>query len=615
MELIGNRPQAVARLGFVVLAALVAGLCWPMPVHAQDAKTAASISGLSALPGDTTLVLQFRSCADLTKKLKASPFYGLRNHPDIKKFIDDLNKSMERELTDARAKLGFDPIDLISLADGEVLFAIGGLEKIITSLGAKASGGDVDISPNDVPVLLLVNAGANAPQFREKLSKIYDLAQKEGSKKEVEDFRGGKITTLSAPAPKDKDKDKVKDKDKPRNDLEKLFIGDMGSVIMACLSRPFLDQVMANLTAPGADALVKSADFQATLREVRTDADATFFLNIRPLAVAARKALQGNPMVNMIWQLVEGKILGRSLKNLAISMTLREGDVQQIVFVNNGGASDGILGIVRGQPFAARPHSIFPEDSDQVSTTAINFPAFYSIVKDVGQMVMSATQGFAGPPGGQPGAPGQPDPEQMIEAMYGIKMKPVVEAVGNNIHFFQRGGASEQNQLGSFVFALELKDEMPIKDLLSKASLMMGLTGEKYLDRDIYPLSAPSTGPPAAVSPTLGIADKMLVFGINQELVKEVIRRSGKESKGIGGTPGYQAVAGLLPTQVTVLSYSSAKAFRDSLKMVKDALRHVGDQVPVPDLTPISDIVTGSIGWGLWKPNGLYAETIVALKK
>ncbi len=608
MKLIRNRPQAVAPLGIVLFAALGAALCWPLAAPSQDAKTVASISALAALPGDTTLIVQVRNCAEITKKLKASPFYGLRNHPDIKRFVDDISNKLERELTDARSKLGFDPMDLVNLAEGEVLFAIGGLEKIISALGAKASGGDVDIRPNEVPVLLFVNAGANAPQFRERLGKIYDLAQKEGSKKEVEDFRGGKITTLSAP--------KASEKDKPANDLEKLFIGDMGSAVMICLSRPFLEQVMANLTAAGPDALIKTADFQATLREVRVDADATVFVNIRPLAVAARKALQGNPMINMAWQLIEGKILGRSLKNLAVSMTLGGGNVQQIFFVNNGGASDGFLGILRGQPFAARPHSIFPDDADQVSTTAINFSAFYSIVKDVGQMMMSASQGFAGPPGGQPGGgAGQPDPEQMIEAMYGIKMKPVVDAIGNNVHFFQRGGASEQNPLGNLVFGLELKDEMPIKDLLSKVSLMMGLTSEKYLDRDIYPLGGPSSGPPAAVSPTLGIADRMFVFGTNLEMVKEIIRRSGKESKGIGDTPGYQAVAGLVPTQVTALSYSSTKAFRDSMKMVKEAIRTIGEGIPVPDLTPVSDIVTGSIGWALWKPNGFYGETIVALKK
>src|SRR5262245_23496843 len=182
-----SRPFALA---FCFCLSLLALPAFQGPAAAQDTT-------LDALSGDTSLVIRVRNVSDLTKRVKASPLYALKDHPDVKKAIDDARKKLDEGLQEARGKLGFDPVDLLGLIEGEVLFAVGGLDKIFGGMAAEMSGGDANIKPGDLPLVLVADAGGSAAKLRENLGKIYEFAQKEGAKKEVEDFRGGKITTLS----------------------------------------------------------------------------------------------------------------------------------------------------------------------------------------------------------------------------------------------------------------------------------------------------------------------------------------------------------------------------------------------------------------------------------
>src|SRR5262245_20315144 len=118
-------------------------------------RLAAQDSTLDGLPGDTSLVIRLRNVSDLTKRFKASPFYALKDHPDVKKLLDDGKKKLEEGLQEARGKLGFDPMDLLGMIDGEVVFAVGGLDKIFAGMAAEMAGGDANIKPGDLPLVLV----------------------------------------------------------------------------------------------------------------------------------------------------------------------------------------------------------------------------------------------------------------------------------------------------------------------------------------------------------------------------------------------------------------------------------------------------------------------------
>ena len=563
-------------------------------------RLAAQDTTLDALPGDTSLVLRLRNASELSKRFKASPFYALKDHPDVKKFIEDSKKKLDEGLQEARGKLGFDPVDLLGLVEGEVVFAVGGLDKIFAGMAAEMSGGDANIKPGDLPVVLVADAGGSASKLRENLGKLYEFAQKEGAKKEVDDFRGGKITTLSQ-------KEEGGDKD----GLEKVYFGDLGSRVLISVSRPFLEQTMANLTAPAPDSLAKGADFMATQRETKADSDFSLFLNIRGIAASARKNFQSNAMFGMVWPIVEGKLLGRSLKNLGVTVSLRDNGIQSLAFFNNGGASDGLLGILKGQTFPARPSALIPEDVDQFSSMSFNMQALYGLIKDIYGMAAPIFQMMGGGGGGgQQG--GMPDFEQFVEGSLQIKVKPLVDSIGNIFHFYQKGdvAAPASTPMPSFVIALELKDEMPLKQVLDKF-LAAGGQGQKYLDRDYYPLKMFGEGDGG---PAIALADKHLVVGMKGDAVKELIRRAGKGGKGVGDTPGYQALSGLIPSQVNEINYASGKSFRDLLKTLKDAMAKA-NAGGGPDITILGEVVQGSIGWAQWKDQGFYSETLYSLKK
>jgi hypothetical protein len=562
-------------------------------------RLAAQDSTLDALPGDTSLVFRLRNASDLARRFKASPFYALKDHPDVKKFLDDSKKKLDEGLQEARGKLGFDPVDLLGMVEGEVVFAVGGLDKIFAAMAAEMSGGDANIKPGDLPLVLVADAGASAPKLRENLGKLYEFAQKEGAKKDVEDFRGGKIITLSQ-----------KEEGGEKDGLEKVYFGDLGSRVLLSVSRPFLEQTMANLTAAAPDSLAKGADFMATQRETKADSDFSLFLNIRGIAASARKNFQSNAMFGMVWPIVEGKLLGRSLKNLGVTVSLRDNGIQSLAFINNGGASDGLLGILKGQTFAAKPSPLIPEDVDQFSSMSFNMQALYGLIKDIYGMAAPIFQMMGG--GGGGGQGGMPDFEQFVEGNLQIKVKPLVDSIGNIFHFYQKGevAAAASSPIPSFVIAVELKDEMPLKQVLDKF-LAAGGQGQKYLDRDFYPLKMFGEGDGG---PAIALADKHLVVGMNGDAVKELIRRAGKGGKGIGDTPGYQALSGMVPSQVNEINYASGKSFRDLLKTLKEAMAKA-NAGGGPDISILGEVVQGSIGWAQWKDQGFYSETLYSLKK
>jgi len=561
------------------------------PADAQVTST--TKSQLKALPSDTTLFVRVRNMSDLVRKYKESPIYGLRNNPDVKSFTDQVSSQLNTGLSAARAQLGFDPMDLLGCVEGEVVFAMGGLDKIVGAIAMEMMGGKADVKPGDLPLIFMIDAGASASRMKDLLSKLMEFALKEGAGKEESEFHGGKITTLTQ-------------KSTEQGGLENVFLGELDSHFLFSISRPYLEQVMANLTSPAQDALALNPDFAATHREIRPDSDLSVFVNVRPIAEVARQKFQSNPMATMIYGIIQDKVLGRGLKNMGASFSIQKNGIQEFAFINNGGATDGLLGILKGAPFTNRPSSLIPSDVSQFSSISLNIPYLYSTIKDIYSMAMpiAALMGGGGP-GGPP-----PDLEQFFQQSFQVNLKGVVNSLGGLFHFFQKGAVTQQNPLGNFTLALELKDEMPIKDLLAKISLMMGLQPQKYLDRDLYSLSGPMP-----MAPAIGLAEKHLVVGMSSESVKEVMRRAGKGGTGVGDTPDYQAVAGkiTIPSQVNSIAYSPGTAMRQTLEMFQQA---IGSRTgsPAPNLAALAEIVSGSISYSVWKNSGFYAESTLLFK-
>lgn len=576
-----------------------------------------SRSVIDALPASTTFVVQFRNCTDLTQKFKDSPFYTLKDLPSIKEVIDGLKSSLEEGLAEARQDLGFDPLDFLEQIEGEVILALGGLDKILQSVMAEMSGQPSQMTAADVPFLLAFNAEKSTAKINEYIEKVFSFIEKEGGRREQEDFQGGTIWTFS------NKKEPIADPppglpQQKNDDLEKVYFARKGSNFFFSINRDFLQETMSGLGENPPAVLSRNADFIVSHREVEKDSDVMVFLNIQSLTSGVTKVMQANPMFGMIWTLLQTELIGGNLKNFAMSINLEKDEFYSLSFLNTGGAREGLLGLIDGPTFSSRkPVSGLPPDTEDFSAFTVNIPKLYDLLLKVGGMAMMFT-------GGQPGI----DLEQIIEQQIQMKPRDVVEAFGSKIYSFsQTPKKSDLNarpttttalDLGNTTFAIELKREEPIKNFLGKIPGILGgfmgaalpgpgLKTEKYLERDIYRLEEES-------GLVLAFVDKTLVVG-NIDSIKGVIRRTATPGSSLTESPEFQAVAKEMPEQVSSFNYWTMSG-TPTQKMMESILAEMvpGETVPVPDFEKIFAIFDSAAGYGQWKSQGLYGRTWIKFK-
>jgi hypothetical protein len=566
-----------------------------LPTVLLAALAAPSLAGerggsvLDSLPGDTTMVVRLRNGADLSKKLRS-------DHPELRKLADAIRQKAAKELEETRKNLGFDPLEIPGMVEGEVVLALGGLDWFGKAMMAEMEGEEFKMDPEDFPILLVVDAGASAPRLRETLVKVLDYAQKEGARKEVVDFQGGKITILE-----EKAKEEGGSGDGGKPDPVKLYFGEQGTRFFASVHRPFLQAAMA---APGPDALTKGPEYADTVREVEADADIVVFLNYKAIAASLRKNLQANPIASMVWNMIDGKLVGRSLKSAAVSATFTGREIRSAAFVSNGGAPEGLLGVLKASPCPGKPSPLIPEEADDFESVSLNFQALYGLVEEIYKTVLQAQGGMAGGEGGA-----MPDMDGVLSERFNVKPKELVASLGNLLHIYQKTSPKPEDP-PVFSVALELKDDRPIKDLMVKVAEMGGLQAQKYLDRDLYTHQMAG----ADVSFSVGITDRYLVLGMPTDSVKEVLRRAGKEGKSIADTPHYGLLGGKVPTQVNGLTYSGPRYYQSTFKKLAAAMGGGEGDEKLPDVSWMGEMVSGSIGYFLWKDNGLYARSDIVLK-
>lgn len=580
------RPRAIAP--FLALA-LAAALSSRLVAQATAVKAR---STLESVPAGTSLILRVANVAALKKKFESTPLYALKDNADIKKFLDEIQKEFTEGVADMRKNLGFDPADIMRSIEGEAVLAIGSLDKIIAAIAGEAlGGGSGDVDPGDVPILLSLDAGGSLAKMKEYLGKIYEAAQKDGAEKKDEDFQSGKITTLT------------NTKQQGKNDLKRIFIGELGSTVLLSINRPYLEATMAGMGGSGGDSLAADADFKDSTGQLGESQDMLVFVNLKAVIEAARKNLQAHPIGGMVWNLVESKVLGRGLKNFSMGAGLSADNVNTSWFVNNGGSKEGIVGVFDGPGFAAKsPGGIIPPDVRSFSKTSINFSRLYGLIKDFANMAMSFT--------GQAGV----DVEQFVELQFNVKLREVIDSLGQEVTGYTRESAETSPLtpllgIGNLTIALELKSEEPIRNLINQLSILSGgaVQSEKYLDRDVFKLD-PSSGDQ---SPVLALAQKLLVFGLMPSSAKELIRRQGKEEKSVADNPEFQALAAKLPEKVILVEYYSAAGVQQSFK----ALDVLQGQIPLPDFKIVGDVLAGGIGYALWQEKGLHGRSTMNFKK
>ena len=150
---------------------------------------------LSAAPREALLFIRAPSLKRLIEKLKKSPLWNLKEHPQVKEVLRDLEAELMKAFREApnqppgALRTNLDP--LLSL-EGECLLVVGSLERVAAKLSqALAMGQSPDLKPEDVSVAVLVDAGPASAVVRESLEKVFAYAETQGAKRETSEFQGG----------------------------------------------------------------------------------------------------------------------------------------------------------------------------------------------------------------------------------------------------------------------------------------------------------------------------------------------------------------------------------------------------------------------------------------
>jgi hypothetical protein len=329
------------------------------------------------------------------------------------------------------------------------------------------------------------------------------------------------------------------------------------------------------------------------------------YLDIKQVTNAVGVALGPGPQV-FIWETVKGLLLGTSLNSLAIGGFLNEGGLRETMFVHNGGASDGILGWFKGEPFSSSPASVIPAEAATFTSVGINSTNLGTSIRGLIKLAMS----FQGQQ--------TDDVDSWVKTQIGIDLGDVFRGLGGRFHLFSTGTvANLENPFEDQNFVLELKDEAPFRQLINKAAEMSGggWQPKKYLERDIYSVG----GSPQEGGPSFCIADRFFLFAGAVEKVEKLIRRLGKDAQGVGENEEYKKMAGSIPQKVNLLSFSNSKYLATYLESITEVLKDsVNDEVPEEVfllLTAVGKTLGASIGYGVWQDAGLYFESTITYQK
>jgi len=612
--------QSPRTFGLSTAIAAVLVLGGQVPGSSQETKAPEPKKAglLAALPKDTLFLVHVPSAGSLVEKGKRSPLYKLKDHPEVKGLIARFVSEIDKATAGAKEKVGIDPLELLGSFQGEVTLAFGSLKDLADELQqALSMGREPSPKPESVPLLLAGDAGSSAGKVKEQLSKLYTYLEKQGARKTESEFRGGRILVFKGEDSKDTDdakgkddapkgKGKGKDDDDDGDDDAKggagkddmtICVGELGNHVFLSPSRKFLEECMSGVAAPRPESLADNALYGATMKSLPQGGDAFVYLDIKQLTTAIGRALSSS-FVGFYWQKVESLILGKTLNNVGVSLHLEEKQVREAFFIHNGGAADGLVGLVKGDAFPPSPPAFMPEKAHTFASVAFNPATVEKLLREVAEVAM-AFQAGAGT-----------DVDAMFEQQVGVKLKDLFASLGKRLHIFAQdvpGGSALQG----IDVAIELKDEGPVKQILQKSAKddSAAVSVTKYKEKDIFSMNPGSGG--AAMT----LAEKHLLVSQAVERLQGIMDRL---AAGGGGKPAaiveeYGRMAKGVPPSVSILYFVSEGA-------MKSQLRSVADQIPTDSeeeskqvraaMNAISDILGASITFGAWRDTGLYIEEI-----
>ncbi|HVR75046.1 MAG TPA: hypothetical protein VMT52_11965 [Planctomycetota bacterium] len=552
----------------------------PVPGEAADGKSFDRL-----VPEGATFYLSLRNLKESTKWLETSPLGEVWKHKDMEAFTKKLGEMIDKALLQADKNMGRNLGELKGMLQGEVACVFGDLEGI-----------DSKVKPTELPFAILADVGKDRDKFRGFLKRTIDETLEKGrTRKSEADFRGEKITLLEP-------KGKENAKDGP-GALAFAFADD---TFVLSLSRPFLQDILANRSGGGIKPLAENTDYRAAREKYGKDAAVFSYVHVGKLldfAVRMAKAeggAAGQMQAMMMPRIFE--MLGlKTVKALTLSVAHAAEGATLSLFCLAPGEPKGLLKAIWTKPQRLSFPALIPDDVLSCSVTQINFEAIWEMVESfakLGSAMMSGGENIDGQEG--------PDMLRITEQRFGVNFKQdLIAPLGGKIIDYARFKKPYRDDTAEIALLLELKDAEKFQATIDK--LLTGfpfLRSTQYLGRTLY-LPADSdfdddgTGeedgevggaPAGGGGPfALAVTETHFVLGIPKALAEESIRRFGKEVKSVNNSPAFKAVSAHLPPSAIFISYASPEILEYLVHTVKAGVAQSQDDGDASVVVDVED--------------------------
>ncbi len=562
----------------------------------SSALRAAPQSIVSALPADTVLVVQAPNLAGFVEKIKASPLGKIADLPDVSPIVGMVKQTLTMMRNQARAEIGFDPWDVITSVEGEIVLAYGSLQPLEKALTEQLSGLQPQVTTESISLLLSVDAGSSKAKLKGAFDKVVAMGREQGARVDTADFHGGKLTTIKPP-------------EGEAGEFTGFYVAEQGSRFVLGLNKKFLEQVLSSSGKSG--GLADDANFKSTFKMAGDGSDLFLFVNVKSLTQSVGNALNAT-FFGFFWQKFQSLVFGKSLNNMGFGAGIDSRGVRHRMFVHNGGAEDGILGWLKAPAIDSRPPAFTPESANMATSLSINVGKIFAFIQDLAQTAMS----FQG--GG--------DINMMFEQQFGVKLDDLKRSFGTRIDAFSTKVGDFENPFGDVTLLVALKNPKPIKDLLKTVNAMAPgtLTPQQYQGHEI--LVTPGGG---LVSPAICVTDNALIFSIEAENVRKVIRRLKSSSSALGDSPRFKKAASSSPGKVNYFAYQSLSDTKQTEERYSDLVEQLamglqaqgaGNLPPNLDKALLSALKAfmqsfgDTFAYGAWNADGFHIEGATPFK-
>ena len=217
--------------------------------------------------------------------------------------------------------------------------------------------------------------------------------------------------------------------------------------------------------------------------------------------------------------------------------------------------------------------------------------------------------------------------KMLFEQQFGVKLDDLKRGFGTRIDMFSTTVGDMENPFGDVTLLVALKDASPIRQLLKRMNAMAPgtFTTEQYQGHEV--LTAPDRGGP--ISPALCITDKSLIFSVEAENVRKVLRRLKNATSPLASRKSFKKAAASSPGKVNLFEYQSTAYNKEIEAMYADMIEQMamglraasGENLP-PNidkaLLSVLKALLGSFddafGWGAWKEQGFYVQATTPFK-